>query len=264
MLTPEECDRIRNETFVEAVEVFEELPSTNDYAVARAKDAEAMKPLLVLARRQTAGRGRGKNTWWSQDGALTFTLLLGREHLGPRGPAAARLSLAVGVAVCDAVLGVDPALRVRLKWPNDVLVDERKLGGILIECPSSTTGDHIVGIGLNVNNSLCEAPGEIAARAVSLVDRAKKPIAAFDILLQVLRQIENQIIQINADPYRLQQRFSELCFLTGKNVLVALGARNVAGLCVGIAESGALLVKTETGTVECIAGHVEAIDSPAQ
>ena len=120
------------------------------------------------ARHQTAGRGRGKHTWWSAEGALTFSVLLEPSTLGIHTRSWPQLSLATAVAICDA-LAVElrqyevASAMPRIKWPNDVLIDGRKVCGILIESPAQPGVRRrclVVGIGVNVNNSWKTAPAE--------------------------------------------------------------------------------------------------------
>ena len=260
MLSEQQRTQILDETLVASIETFAELSSTNDHAIQRSKQGDAELPLLVLAQRQVAGRGRGANTWWSSDGALTFSLLLGMRHLSSTGQTSPLASLAVGIAVCDALMAINGQLSVGLKWPNDVFVGGKKITGILMECPSSAVGDVVVGVGVNVNNSIRRAPEDIAARATSLTDLLARDCDEFAVLLLVLRQIEFQLAQLQADPARVVQRCCELCVLTGRQITVSLGDSQMTGLCLGIDSSGALLVQTAHGTRECLAGHVEAVD----
>lgn len=118
--------------------VFEELASTNDEAKRQAA-AGAAEGLLIVARRQTAGRGRWGRTWASPAGNLYFSALL-RPNRPPAE--AAQLSFVAALAVAEAV-----GVPTRLKWPNDVLAGGRKLGGILLE---GSDGALVVGVGVNV------------------------------------------------------------------------------------------------------------------
>ncbi len=129
---------------------LDETDSTNAEAERRAA-AGAPAGTLIWARRQTAGRGRRGRAWQSPPGNLAFSLLL-RPRVAPA--AAATLGFAAGLALAGAVDGLLPAGRTsRLKWPNDLLVDGRKLAGILLEAAGSGGSrlDHLVlGIGVNV------------------------------------------------------------------------------------------------------------------
>src|SRR3990172_11878277 len=98
-----DADRLCATTFVRHVELHDSLPSTNDRAIELAASTELQTPALVAARVQTAGRGRGSNTWWSADGALTFSLILDTAGWGLTHPDWPRVSLTTAVAVCDAL-----------------------------------------------------------------------------------------------------------------------------------------------------------------
>ncbi|RZI64811.1 MAG: biotin--[acetyl-CoA-carboxylase] ligase, partial [Variovorax sp.] len=124
------------------VEVLPEVASTNTELMRRAR-AGQLDPILLVAERQTAGRGRLGRTWQSSPGdSLTFSFGLRLDPADWSG-----LSLAVGVAVAGAL---HPA--IRLKWPNDLWLDDHKLGGILIETAPAPAGGRyaIVGVGLNI------------------------------------------------------------------------------------------------------------------
>ncbi len=110
----------------------DQVDSTSSLALRLTRADEHQLPLLVLAREQTAGRGRGTNRWWSGEGALTFSLVLDGTPLA-HSDQMLMVPLVVGWAVCDAVEQMFPTLHLQLKWPNDVYLDDRKLAGILIE-----------------------------------------------------------------------------------------------------------------------------------
>ena len=153
--------RITDETWIADAEHFLELPSTQDRARACAVDPTSLAPRLIVADRQTAGRGREGNLWWTGTGSLAFSLLFDPGLFGcPRRPAP-RLSLAVGVAAIDALAPRMPGLPVGLHWPNDVFVGVKKLAGILVEVLPD--GQHIVGVGLNTNNTAADAPVALQA-----------------------------------------------------------------------------------------------------
>lgn len=248
--------RIQRETMVAAVELFESLHSTNDHALQRAADSDCPRPLLVVAEQQTAGRGRGANRWWSESGALTFSLLLEGGTDDPAAP----ISLAVGVAVCDAIRSLHAGLEPGVKWPNDVFLDGRKIAGILIERPSHDRRDYVVGIGLNVNNSLQQAPADVADVATSLIDVAGSPRDLHAVLAELLHQIDRAVSSLATNPEWLRARWRELCILDGRHVLVEAGNRQVAGICRGIDNSGALLVETPDGVQSCISGSVASFE----
>src|SRR5262245_8306494 len=131
-----DADELRRTTFVRHVEIHNTLGSTNDRAAELARElSDDALPTLVVARHQTAGRGRGKSVWWSAEGALTFSLLLDTSRWGILQREWPQLSLPIANAVGTALQAEVPNARVSVKPPNDVLVNGRKVCGILIESP---------------------------------------------------------------------------------------------------------------------------------
>src|SRR5690606_28847826 len=192
-------DRILAETFSAAVEMHETLPSTNDRALQLAADLNTPVPHLVLADQQTRGRGRGQNTWWSNAGSLTFSLLMeldaGRLPMS-RWP---EVSLTVGSSICSALSGLLPGEELGLKWPNDVYLRGAKLAGVLVEIPPRIAGRVVVGVGLNVANSVRHAPLDVQRRAIALCDVGGS-LSRQAVLIDVLQQLERQLQMLVQDP----------------------------------------------------------------
>jgi BirA family transcriptional regulator, biotin operon repressor / biotin---[acetyl-CoA-carboxylase] ligase len=247
--------RIERETFVNRAEVHAELASTNDRAL-RVASASTELPRLIAALRQTHGRGRGANKWWGSEGALTFSLIVDAGEIEPeRRPL---VSLVAGGAVCETVAMHLPDADVRLKWPNDVYVGGRKAGGILVEVPPDAPERLVIGIGLNVNVSLRDAPEDVQARAASLCDVAGRSLVIGEVLVGILQRLE-------PDLTRLQTEFGELlfdwrrrCLLTGRCVTLHDGTRSVTGTCLGYDDDGCLLLQTVAGPRRYRSGVVEA------
>ena len=129
------------------IEIFDALDSTNEEAKRRALDGEA-GPLWIVARAQSAGRGRRGRSWTSAEGNL-FTTGLFRLDTAPAR--AAQLSFSAALAVADMASEQIGPEHVRLKWPNDVLVEGRKLAGILLESGSLSSGGLWLAVGIGVN-----------------------------------------------------------------------------------------------------------------
>lgn len=258
-MTPFDLERIRRETFVRQVEYLDEAPSTNTLATSLAESERCETPLLVLAARQTAGRGRGANRWWSSEGALTFSLAL--DASAAQLPPARRplVSLAAGLAVCAALEELLPGRELGVKWPNDVHLKGRKVCGILVE--SACRGERfVIGVGINVNNPLAEAPEEIAARATSLCEAAGAAWPLSEVLTRVLSHLDREWqALLMADAGQIE-RLRERCVLTGRNIAVDAGQERIAGLCQGVADDGALLLETLTGPRRLYAGVVAMMD----
>ncbi|TWO66676.1 biotin--[acetyl-CoA-carboxylase] ligase [Caenimonas sedimenti] len=217
------------------VEVLPSIDSTNSELMRRARDGRT-DPVLLVAESQTAGRGRLGRSWASEPGAsLTFSLGL---PLAP--PDWSGLSLAVGVAVAESL---HPG--IQLKWPNDLWVHDRKLGGILIETASSGGGEGarfaVIGIGLNV------APRDAAGLSTPAASlRALEPMcdagAALLRLAPPLVTAIQSFEQFGFAPF--QARFQARDALRDRAVALSDGTSGTAH---GVDEAGALLVHTATG-----------------
>ena len=256
MFTRSQIEDIRGKTFVAAAEFHDEIASTNDRARELAEADVRTMPMLIVANRQTAGRGRGSNRWWSSEDSITFSLLLDTTPRKSHDRPWSLVSLAVGVAICDAVKGVHPELNVRVKWPNDVYVRHRKLAGILIESPSQSSTRLIVGVGLNANNEADSAPTELVDKVTSLRDETSCRQRPDELLAGLLWAFENVLDHLHEDDEWLQRRWPELCALTGRPVTIRVGNREMSGICHGIDKRGALLLETASGMTACISGQV--------
>jgi BirA family biotin operon repressor/biotin-[acetyl-CoA-carboxylase] ligase len=217
-------------------------------------------PFLVVAEEQSAGRGRGSKAWWSAPGALTFSAVLDARSHGLQPTRFPLVSLAAGLAVCEALRDVVPGAAWQLKWPNDVFLNGRKASGLLVEVPGIRPGRMVVGIGINVNNSLDSAPTELQSIATSLVDATGSPQGRTDVLIGVLQRLDLSLAQLADDEARLLERWRELCLLTGRTVLVRSGVEEALGRCRGIDDQGALLLETPAGLQRIASGVVAQFD----
>ena len=239
-------------------------PSTNDMALDLAADPALVTPTLVIAEEQTAGRGRGANRWWSAPGALTFSLVVEPADVDLTPDHWPRLSLAVAVAACDALGHFAPNVSFGVRWPNDVMAHDRKLGGILIEAPhhgSSAARRLVIGVGLNVNNPWREAPAELRAAVTSLSDTTGQTHDLTEVLLQLLAALDARLAQLSAGDACLQAAWGELCVLRGRRIEVERGRRTIWGQCQGIAEDGALLIETDGQTERLLSGVLCRVDN---
>ncbi len=215
-------------------------------------------PYLIVADRQTAGRGRGDNRWWTGAGSLAFSLIFTPENFGLSRPARPSRSLVVGVALVEAVAPLLAARfgakgpRVGLHWPNDVFVGERKLAGILIDVAPDDR--HVLGVGVNTNNSLADAPAEVRARATSLVELLETPVDTTALLLDFLARAAELLRLSAADPVAMGRRFQEQCLQVGEELAVVAADSEKRGRCQGIAEDGALLLETAAGVERIYSG----------
>jgi BirA family biotin operon repressor/biotin-[acetyl-CoA-carboxylase] ligase len=213
---------------------FESCPSTQDIAIEAAQRGAAL-PLAILARQQTAGRGRGGRTWHALDGNLNLSLALEPAAISP-----SIWPLLAGVAVHRAVAPLlpDPAA-LRLKWPNDLLLGGAKLAGILIESASSSNPALdwlVIGIGLNI------------AGAPSLPDRPATSLAAHGVVIapenlaHAITAAIDELLAVSNDAIR--QEWLSRATPRGTDMTVHGPAGMVHGRFAGLAPDGALLLDT--------------------
>jgi len=240
------CDLPTGLAALRAVQRLEETASTNTLALRWSLElADDDLPALVTAERQTAGRGRGHNRWWSSDGALLGSLIVAPGRFGVPTAVWPALSLSVGAAIATAVEALAPRGDVRLKWPNDVFADRRKLAGVLIEIPPKRPDRMVIGFGVNVNNALAEAPADIRRRAVALCELTAGPLDREAVLDQFLRQLWSDFAALGRSDPALRDRWRRLCLLTGRSVVIESHGRRSAGTCLGIDDDGALRLQTD-------------------
>ena len=232
------------------VEVRPTTESTNDDAKEAARLGMAV-PALFVADEQTRGRGRSGNAWLSTPGESVLLSILLRPDLAPAD--SARLTLAVGVAISDIIEARAPG-RVRVKWPNDVLLDDKKIAGILLEgqIRGEKLSSLVIGVGLNVHAA--GLPAELASIATSLtiagvVRRDRSELTA---------EIAAAIIS-TVDRFGCEGLAGFIQVLRSRDAL--LGERievgEVVGTADGIDESGRLIVLTSSGHhVPVVSGHV--------
>lgn len=227
------------------VEVVPSIDSTNTELMRRARAGQDA-PVLLVAETQTAGRGRMGKGWHSRPGqSLTFSLAL---PLAPRDWSG--LSLAVGVSLAESL---HP--EVRLKWPNDLWWQERKLGGILVETASHANAGAaprtlVVGIGLNVNRPDAAATAPPAPGALPPVPPAGMAelvmgVTAGELLEMVVPALVRDIRRFEAEGFgAFAGRFAARDALHGRNVVLSDGG---TGMAAGVNAQGGLLVRTADG-----------------
>ena len=254
-----DSSKILAETFVGHVEYHETLESTNALAVELLPDLQNMAPALVLTSQQTAGRGRGSNQWWASSGALTFSVVINEADLKLPHDRISIVALAVGLGVRNIVALYADGRSVTVKWPNDVLVSGRKVCGILVE--RHMAGDHatlVIGVGVNVNNSLANAPVDVQQKAVSVFDLTARSADLTEFLVSVLRSIEAALQQLR---HRERELFAELnanSCLNDREVKLQVGGETIVGFCRGIDSDGCLVLESVSGMRRVNAGTVIA------
>lgn len=215
----------------------ESVESTND-EVRQLAQAGAADGLIVLADRQTAGRGRRGAAWFSPAGeSLAFSILVRPTEPKALWP---RLALAAGLAVAEAVETF--GLSAGIKWPNDVWIGQRKVAGILVEAAADFA---VVGIGLNVNTT--SFPFEVSQIATSLSLETSQVFSLAEVLGAIIRQFSVRRPQIGHDFDDLLDAVRLRCILSGKRVSLSTVNGPRIGVVEGMAAGGELLLRTENG-----------------
>jgi BirA family biotin operon repressor/biotin-[acetyl-CoA-carboxylase] ligase len=214
---------------------------------------------VVVAEEQRAGRGRLGRGWSSPKGGLWFSVLLRPPVLPPEAP---KLTLLAGVAVARALkntLGLD----ARLKWPNDVLVQGKKLCGILSESLCGDKVDYVIlGIGINANFLLSALPEELRRSAITVREVLQRSVDRHALLRAILNELERLYAPFCAgDRTSVLEQWKALSDTPGKRVRVETTTGVVEGEAVDIDGDGALVVRTAEGTVTVASGdcvHLKA------
>jgi BirA family transcriptional regulator, biotin operon repressor / biotin---[acetyl-CoA-carboxylase] ligase len=247
-------DRLTRETFAARVEHHRSLPSTNDRAKQCAAENSGPLPLLIIADQQTAGRGRRDNRWWTGTGGLAFSLLIEARQFGLKRSRSPMVALAAAVAVVDTVRPLLGSHTVGIHWPNDVFVDSRKLAGVLVEVPSDRL--YVVGIGINTNNTLADAPPELRRTAATLLDLTGTRHDHAEFLSTLLRHLHDELRCLESSCEQVSQRANALCLQRGNPLTIQTGKQTATGTCIGIGSSGELLLDTREGRQEFFSGVV--------
>lgn len=211
---------------------------------------------VVTAGLQHAGRGRMTRTWFSPpDVNLYFSLLL-RPAVEPGR--AASLPLVAGLAVAEALAAMMPDVPLRIKWPNDVLIGQRKVCGILCEmqAESDCVRHIILGAGVNVNLAREQVPLELQERATSLCMESGRTFSRAAVLAGILNRFEPLYdIWCREGLIPLQAQLASYDALKGQAIRLMRGDEVVAGTACGIQSDGALLIQTDNGITPVYSGE---------
>lgn len=226
--------------------VLDSVGSTNDY-LKRLGNEGCENGTTVVAREQTTGKGRLGRVWKTKkDDGIALSFLL-RPQISPNEVSS--ITPLVGLAVCKAIREYT-GLDCKIKWPNDIIVGNKKLVGILTEMSAEfDVVEYIIaGIGINVDHT--EFPEEIAYKATSILLETSKHINKNEFLAFVIDTIEKVLIASNLElTSEMIEEYASLCATIGRNVSFKRGIADKSGTAVGIAENGELKVMLEDGSV---------------
>lgn len=249
-----ECDMLLPSKIVEGLDTdtfgkkeivhFEETDSTNARARELA-DQGAPEGTLVVAERQTQGRGRKGRTWFSPTGAGIYASLI----LRPSMPAseATRITFLTAVSAAEVLLPLK-GLNVRIKWPNDILVNGKKAAGILTEISTErgSVDYAVVGLGMNVNTPAF--PEDISEKATSLLIERGERFSRIDLLREYLRRQEASYRRLGTFGFELiLDRWKELADCIGREIRVEMMDKTYVGWVEDIDPEGILILKDREG-----------------
>jgi BirA family transcriptional regulator, biotin operon repressor / biotin---[acetyl-CoA-carboxylase] ligase len=239
---------------------FDSLPSTSSEAARQAQQGAA-EGLTILAGEQTAGRGRLERKWVSPAGAGLYASII----LRPRLDLAcwSLLPLMAALAVHEALLR-SCSLESDIKWPNDILVNERKICGILAETIETSAGRAVIlGIGINVTASAF--PETLRQVAISIEEAAGSTVAVESLLLALLKTLADRysLLQTSGGAAEILRDWSKhSSYAQEKRVLVTSAEETFSGTTRGLESDGALRVETDAGEIRIVrSGDVRSVRS---
>lgn len=247
MLIPEIRSGLNTSVFGQRdIRRYEKTDSTNRRAKELAEDGAA-EGVLVIAEEQAQGRGRLDRTWFSPAGENIFISLIIRPHLPPG--TASRLVILAAVAAAEALIETT-GLKAAVKWPNDILIGEKKIGGILLEMSMEpdTVNYLIIGLGINVNTPAERFPEKLRGRATSVLAETGKTFPRVSLLRRFLELLEQKYFQSRKAGFdTVINRWKSLTDMPGRRVCVKTINESYEGVVVDLDCDGFLILRNNSG-----------------
>jgi BirA family biotin operon repressor/biotin-[acetyl-CoA-carboxylase] ligase len=245
-------DRLNTKFMGRKIYYYDLIDSTMDMAMKLALEGEP-EGTVICAEGQTKGRGRLQREWISPKyKGIYLSLILRPEVLPNQSPI---LTLLVSVSICQAINKITSVLP-SIKWPNDILVNDKKIGGILTELNAEQDKINfaIIGIGINVNTQKSILP----PNASSLSYEAKKNFSRIDLVKEILRDIEYFYLLFKEEgALPIIKKWREFSSLTGERVKVICQKERLAGVVLDIDSDGGLVIREDSGFIKKVmAGDV--------
>ena len=259
LLLPQEIQRGLSTNYIgKEIYYFPELKSTSIIAKEKAlHGAEGIgEGTLIIAERQSAGKGRLGREWFSPAGGIWLSIIL-YPQLSPSY--ISRITLMTAVAVVKAIK-ICTHIKSQIKWPNDILINEKKVCGILTEMSAELDIINwvVVGIGINANIDLRDFPEDIQENTISLKETSGKEISRVKLAQTFLQEFEKYYEKLKRKEFPFILKEWRLYSHTlGKKIRVDIGERIITGEAMDISESGVLILKKEDGElIEIISGTI--------
>ncbi len=233
---------------------FKSLDSTNDHLLKMAEGG-AREWTVVVADRQTSGRGRRTRDWWSPEGNLHMSILL-RPEVSPHQ--LLRLPVIASLAFLSAM--GESGTSLKIKWPNDILLDGRKMAGILAE--SRSEGENVlwavVGFGVNMVRTVDDIPAGLDDR-VAFVDELDEDIEPGELVIRITRSMKAWSEAMKGEGWNNAMVQWSRRALLNIPYIYRDGARETEGVPIRLDESGGLVMETEDGEVTVYSGELETV-----
>jgi BirA family transcriptional regulator, biotin operon repressor / biotin---[acetyl-CoA-carboxylase] ligase len=239
------------------IRVFQETSSTNDIVDRLARDGVG-EGVVVLAESQSRGRGRLGRKWLSPAGkGLWFSVLL-RPDLRPQEATQVTVLAATALARALRQHGIaQPAI----KWPNDILVGERKVAGVLTELAAEIDRVRYIVLGIGVNVNFTHVPDELRTVATSVRMETGRAARRAELAASILRELDFDYDRLCQGQFaRIADEWAGQCATLGRRVSIQVGDRSIHGRAESLDESGALLLRTDHGHLERIIGGDVTLD----
>lgn len=228
------------------------IESTNQYILDNARELDS--GFVCIAEYQSKGRGRRGREWISPFGSNLYLSMFWQLEAGMA--AAMGLSLVVGIAIAEAIekLGIKG---IKLKWPNDLYHDDKKLAGILVEMSGQAGGAANLVIGIGMNLSMDEKVDGITQPWTSLNQITKTPIDRNQLAAEIIKTLVHTLQDYESfGMNQFVERWNRLDNYLGRKVKLLMGSKEIEGIAQGINEQGAILLDTPQGTQSFIGGEI--------
>ncbi|MGZ7049578.1 MAG: biotin--[acetyl-CoA-carboxylase] ligase [Methanobacterium sp.] len=260
LILPHKLKDALNTSYIgKEIHYFREVDSTNEVAKTLAEEG-APEGTVVIAERQRKGKGRGGKPWISPIGGAWMSIILRPDTLPMNAP---QLTFTAGVAAAKTIKG-EYGLDVGIKWPNDILIENKKVCGILTEISTEKDSiDYIIaGIGIDANVDLDSIPPELRDETTSLKTEMEEEISRMILVRKFLENFEPMYNQFNQGNFKkILQKWRKYSKTIGSNVEIRKGTEIVQGEAVGVNKEGILILELKDGTLrKIISGECRHID----
>ncbi|MEW6067582.1 MAG: biotin--[acetyl-CoA-carboxylase] ligase [Nitrospirota bacterium] len=230
---------------------YQTVSSTNTIALDLAEKGKT-EGAVVLADSQEKGKGRLGRTWVSPPGVNVYMSIITRPEIKPKDVTLITLMTAIA---CTTALRKVTGLNITIKWPNDLIVSDKKLGGILTETKTSPERINIaiIGIGINVNMDIDAIPDDLKDIVTSIKIETGKTYSRAELIAEILNEIDKWYNILNrTDRERILSEWKQLTSTLGKEVMVTVGNETFFGLAEFVDDEGMLILRLQSGMLKRI------------